>query len=155
MGRRTPIGKIIDSTWLSINMRAANGKYRNNCDKNKVYNNINIQFTREDLKNYCTINQDSILALNRPSIDRIDSNKDYALDNIRFIELEDNIRRKRKGNKYIGSTIKRGVGQKKDKFIARLSINGRLTHLGSFNTSEEAYETYRQKYNEINGSYPW
>ena len=34
--------------------------------------------------------------LDKPSLDRIDPDKNYSFDNCRFIELEDNVKRKRK-----------------------------------------------------------
>lgn len=37
--------------------------------------------------------RDKALLLKRPSLDRIDSSKDYSYQNCRFIELSENVRR--------------------------------------------------------------
>ena len=91
MGKRTPIGAFIHSSWTNMNIRA--GKYRHlqTVDKCNTYNNVEILFTRQEYKSFCIKNEELILSLNRPSVDRIDKNIGYELSNIQFIELEDNI----------------------------------------------------------------
>jgi len=157
MGKRSPIGKIIHSKWININTRAINGKYRISCNKNNCYNNVKITFTREEFKNYCLINKDYILSLKNPSIDRIDSNSDYSLNNIRFIELKDNIRFKKKGNKFITNSdgIKRGIRKSGNKFVARITYNRKEMYLGSFDTEEEAYTIFKEKYKELYNKIPF
>lgn len=93
MGRRTAIGAIIHSTWGNLNIRCSNGKYNHlgNAKKNKSYENTLLLMTREQYKTYCLANQDHILSLTRPSLDRVDRTLHYSLDNIQFIELADNI----------------------------------------------------------------
>lgn len=94
---RTPIGRFVHSTWINLNIRCANGKYkcydRNKETKNKCYENVYIKFSREEFKEWCYTNKDKILNLERPSLDRIDKSKDYSLDNIQVLELKDNIRK--------------------------------------------------------------
>lgn len=93
MGKRTPIGTFIHSSWTNMNIRA--GKYRHlqTTDKCKTYTTALISFTREQYKELCLANQEIILNFTRPSIDRIDKNLGYDLSNIQFIELSDNIRK--------------------------------------------------------------
>lgn len=93
MAGRTPIGKIIQSTWTNLNVRCSNGKYKHlsTISKSRTYDNISLEFTREEFKQYCLGNSELILSLERPSIDRRDSSKNYSIDNIRFIELRENI----------------------------------------------------------------
>ena len=79
MGRRTPIGNFIHTTWGNLNTRAANGKHRQNNSKNSCYGNIYIRFSREEFKERCLNNKEYILSLERPSLDRKDSGKDYNL----------------------------------------------------------------------------
>lgn len=43
--------------------------------------------------------RDNAYSLERPSIDRIDSKKGYCLENCRFIELSENVRRATKGKR--------------------------------------------------------
>lgn len=95
MKGRTPIGSIVHTTWTNLNIRCANGKYNRHRTKDKCrsYESIFLRFNLEELKQYCHDNEGHILSLVRPSIDRRDSSKDYTIDNIRFIELEDNIRK--------------------------------------------------------------
>jgi hypothetical protein len=102
--------KFIKSSWTNMNIRA--GKYRRNTRKNKSYVNINIEFSREEYKQWCFEQKDQILLLTKPSFDRLDSNVNYCLSNIQIIELSDNIRKKKFGCKYIGGpgdNLSRGI----------------------------------------------
>jgi len=91
MGKRTQIGAFIHSSWTNMNIRA--GKYRHlqTVNKCKTYDDIEILFTRQEYKSFCIKNEELILNLKKPSVDRIDKNIGYELSNIQFIELEDNI----------------------------------------------------------------
>ena len=91
MGKRTPIGEFIHTTWINLNVRCPNGRYYRNSKKNSCYKNINLDITREEFKTVCLNNKLTILSMSKPSIDRINKNDDYTLDNIQFIELKDNI----------------------------------------------------------------
>lgn len=44
--------------------------------------------------------RDNAASMTKPSIDRIDPDKSYTIENCRFIELKENVRRKRKGVLY-------------------------------------------------------
>lgn len=89
--KRTPIGKFIHTTWGNLNIRCANGKYRQITSKNACYDNVFIMFSRDEFKEWCYNNENLILSLQKPSIDRIDKNKNYTLENIQVIELTYNI----------------------------------------------------------------
>lgn len=87
--------KIYKTKWAAINIRCGKYKHIQTENKCKSYKNISIKFDREQFKNYCLQNIEHILSLKRPSIDRINKEKDYSLDNIQFIELSENIRKEK------------------------------------------------------------
>jgi len=157
--KRTPLNRFIKSSWTNMNIRA--GKYRHLQTENKckVYANVKILFTREEFKSWCILNSELILNLKRPSIDRIDSKKDYSLDNIQIIELLENIKRKiNKGNTYLNgpkSKTLRGIRKYRNKFYARITIKGKETFLGSFDTKNLAYNAFREAYFKHYGKMPW
>jgi hypothetical protein len=95
--KRTPLGKFIHSSWINLNIRAGNGKYHHLATRSKCksYVEIDVLFSREEYKNFCILNENNILKLSRPSLDRKDNNKHYTLENIQFIELKDNIRKEK------------------------------------------------------------
>ena len=147
--KRTPIGKFIKSSWTNMNIRA--GKYRHlqTPGKNKCYSNVYIEFTRQEYKNWCLSQKEYILKLKRPSLDRIDYNLNYCLDNIQIIELEDNIRKKRAGNKFLNGSLSntvRGIRKVNNKWTARITIKKVEKFLGSFNTKEDAKDAFRLAY---------
>lgn len=74
-----------------MNLRA--GKYRHLQTKSKClsYADISIEFTRDEFKTWCLVQEQFIFSLKRPSIDRIDKSKNYSLSNIQIIELTANI----------------------------------------------------------------
>lgn len=153
------IMKFFKLSWTNMNIRA--GKYRHLQTINKciTYQNINVKIERNEFKAWCFENNKDILIMNRPSIDRIDSSKDYTLDNIRIIELEENIQLKRIGNSYLNGPLKynyRGVRKTKSgKFSARISINNKEIHLGVFETEEQAYNIFRNYYIKHYGFEPF
>ena len=89
--KRTPIGKFIHTTWGNLQLRCANGKYRQDTHKNVCYRNILLCIEREEFKQWCLDREKEILSFNRPSIDRIDKDQHYTFDNIQVIELAENI----------------------------------------------------------------
>lgn len=90
---RTIVGSFVHTVWAALNVRAANGLYRRPSKKNDCYNNIFIRFTRAEFKQWCWDHASDVEALQQPSLDRLNSDTDYTLDNIRVIELEQNKRR--------------------------------------------------------------
>lgn len=93
MKGRTPIGRFIHSSWTNLNIRCGKYKYLQTKIKCRTYENIIIEFTREEYKDFCILNANQILKLIKPSLDRKDKTKNYSIDNIQFIELSDNIRK--------------------------------------------------------------
>lgn len=91
--KRTLIGKFIHSSWINLNIRCGKYKHLRTVEKCRTYENIQVEFTREEYKNWCLLRKDHILNLSRPSLDRKDKNKNYSLDNIQIIELPINIRK--------------------------------------------------------------
>lgn len=91
MGARTPLGKFINTSWRNMNLRA--GKYRHlgTVAKNKCYKNVFIEFSFNEFKAWCKVHEDTIFNLKRPSIDRVNKDKNYTVDNIQIIELRLNI----------------------------------------------------------------
>jgi hypothetical protein len=119
---------------------------------------LEVLFSRKEYKDFCFSHKEEILNLEKPSVDRIDSSKSYSLDNIRFIELSENIRIKKYGNQYHGgqlSNTKRGIKSVGKKFAARITHRSKEKHLGVFETQEEAYEAYKKEYINIYGKEPF
>lgn len=157
---RTPIGKFIHTKWTGMNMRAGKYKHHSNkfSNKHKCYENITIEFTQPEFKQWCLEREKEILSLIKPSIDRIDNQQNYTLDNIQVIELSDNIKKRRKGNTYVNgprSNKKRGVDVYRGKFRARLSIKGKEIYKKTFNNEEDAYNAFKEVYTQHYGKNPW
>lgn len=156
---RTPaaiIEKFVNQRWSNINFRCS--KKGQAYGKNKCYQGISVEFSKEEFKAWCLKQKSNILSLKKPSIDRIDSSKNYSLENIRVIELKDNISRKRYGGTYVnGSKSKslRGIRKVGKKYAARIWIDGKVIHIGMFFTESEAYEAYRNRFFEAHNKYPW
>jgi len=93
LSKRTIVGKFIHSSWTNLNIRCGKYKHLQTVNKCKTYNNINIEFTREEYKNFCILNKNKIESLKNPSLDRINKFENYKLNNIQIIELKDNIRK--------------------------------------------------------------
>lgn len=155
MEKRTKEAKFIKNSWTNMNLRCGKYKHFGNKAKNRCYENISIEFSRDEYKKWCLERKNLILKLNKPSIDRINSNKNYSLDNIQIIELEDNIKKKRKGNKFINGPLSgtiRGVRKiSKNRWSARITKNGKETHLGTFKSKLEALITFNNEFLKING----
>lgn len=89
-------------TWKSINKRTINGNQSHMLYKkgNESYlkKQIRLEFSKSEFDRFCDENRLLILSLYNnnltPSIDRIDSTKHYSLDNIRIVELSQNVSRK-------------------------------------------------------------
>lgn len=157
---RTVIGKFIHSTWTGLNMRCGKYKHHQTESKCRNYKNISIEFTRDEFKTWCYENKDLIETLTKPSLDRIDSDDNYTLSNIRIIELSENIRSKRPGSSYTKNGPKANVprGIKKTSsgsYAARVRIKTKEVYLGSFKTAELAYEAFHAAFVEENGYEPF
>lgn len=156
--KRTPLSKFVKSAWTNMNLRA--GKYRHLGDKskNKCYSQVYIEFSREEFKAWCAQHLELILKLKRPSVDRIDSHKNYSLQNIQIVELSVNIKRKTTGSAYLNgpkSTKQRGVRKVGKKFEARITYKQKEKYLGVFDTFEKASESFRNAYISLYGKEPW
>jgi hypothetical protein len=64
---------------------------RNRIKRDKFYKKYETSFNAEQFINWGLKNRP--VGLKKPSIDRIDNNKGYSLDNIRWLEISDNLRR--------------------------------------------------------------
>lgn len=84
---------FMKSRWTCMNVRCGNGKYHIDSKKNQQYTHIEIQVSREEFKAWCFAQSRTILALARPSIDRVDKTQHYTLANMRIVELAHNIRK--------------------------------------------------------------
>ena len=153
--KRTIVGYFLKKAWTNMNIRCGKYKHLQTKSKCKNYENIKIIFSRDEFKIWCWKQKNLIESLKKPSIDRIDSKKDYTLDNIQIIELEDNIHKKKHACHWTYSNKKRGVTIKGSKYIARISIKGQGYHIGTFDTKEKAYNAFKEKYIEINNRKPW
>lgn len=153
------VNRFVKSTWANLNIRC--GKYRHLQTKNKCksYINISIKSTRKEFRDWCFSKRFEIETFERPSLDRVDSSKDYSLDNIQILELADNISKKTAGNKYLNGPkyrTKRGIRKAHNgKYSARISYSGKETYLGTFDTEESAYEAFKVAYLKHYGVCPW
>lgn len=83
--------------WKHMNTRCYNGKYP---DKSRSHyqKGILLNMSKTEFYAFCDANQDKILDMyldgKVPSLDRIDSNKHYSLNNIQIMELTENVRKK-------------------------------------------------------------
>lgn len=88
--------------WTTINQRTVNGKYAkapsvcaNPQQISYLKHNISINMTQEEFFDYCARNENKIHGMiaagERPSIDRICPQCDYAIENIQIIPLLDNM----------------------------------------------------------------
>jgi len=93
--KRTKVGNFVHTTWGNLNIRCSNGKYRHKAtiEKCKSYDKVELLMTRDEFKSYCLEHRYLIESLGRPSIDRINKDLGYTLDNIQIIELAENIRK--------------------------------------------------------------
>ena len=73
---------------------------------NYKYNNNYSRYGAKGIRNFLTVQElkymwfrDKANEMKHPSIDRIDSRNDYTLDNCRYLELKDNLRRPRMNKK--------------------------------------------------------
>jgi len=78
-------------------------------------------------------------------IDHIDDDKcNNSLSNLQWISVSLNNRKRVLKNKY-----GKGVRIFKNKYEARIVINGKKIHLGRFDTKEEAQSKYLEEYNNF------
>jgi hypothetical protein len=87
------VGKFIKTSWTNMNIRCGKYIHLQTSRKNDSYKGIIIEFSRKEFKRWCIDNSHMILNCKRPSIDRLDKNKNYTLENIQILELEENIRK--------------------------------------------------------------
>jgi hypothetical protein len=153
------INKFIKTAWTNMNIRAGKYKHLQNKDKNKCYKNIIVDCSYDDFKNWCLVNSNLILSLKRPSIDRINSSKNYSINNMQIIELKDNIKKSKVNNNYINgkhSKKIRGVSKRRyNKWYARIYFKTQYFYLGEFDTKLEALKVFRNKYFEFYNKYPF
>mgnify|MGYP003127310633 CR=1 FL=1 len=83
---------------------------------------------------------------NKPNIDHIDGDRtNNSIVNLRWVTQHENTLNRRNEGKY-----KKGVHFNKaiKKFRASITINGKQTHLGYFETEDEGHEAFKQKFFE-------
>jgi hypothetical protein len=98
-GYRLSKSGFTSNLWSRLNRRTVNGSNPNlrldSCEYlYYIARGIRLEFTRQELENFVEANWATILKIRsqkqRVSIDRIDSDKHYSLDNIRFISTNEN-----------------------------------------------------------------
>lgn len=108
--KNDPMSWYPNSSYTSVSQRATNGKYANapsvlaNQQQNSYHKkNIQLLISKEEWFDFWKSQEELVLKIietgDIPSIDRVDSNKDYTLDNIRILPLSEN-RRKCKNSNY-------------------------------------------------------
>lgn len=89
-----PLNKFIRATWGNLNKRTVNGSCPDTSSpgtRRYLERGIRLEFTREEFVVWCAAQRTSILSMDRPSIDRIDSTGHYRLENIRIVPLHVNM----------------------------------------------------------------
>ena len=86
-------------TWYSINVRTVNGcniQIDNRSANRYRSNGVKLKMSKEEYYSWCNKRKSKILKMHhagkRPSIDRIDDNGDYAIDNLRIISFKKKLR---------------------------------------------------------------
>ena len=109
---------IIKNRWTNLNLRCVNGIYANApsvkyTSQIKYYHNkgITLNMTKDEFVAWMYLMKpvhESIIAKGeKSSIDRIDENKGYSIDNIQMISLHENI------EKRVGKTCHKGTVEEK------------------------------------------
>ena len=91
---------------------------------------------------------------NKPMIDHIDNNTaNNNVKNLRWCSQKDNLYNQ--GKRINNTTGFKGVSFHKhiNKYIASIRINGKIKHLGYYETAEEASKAYESKAKEIHGDF--
>jgi hypothetical protein len=107
-----PLRYYPKASWSSMNQRTTDGCYssavsvQNNYQQQSYFKkDIRCEITKEEWYQFWADNTDAVLHIislgGTPSIDRIDSQKNYTLQNIRIISKEKNILLKFPGNEHI------------------------------------------------------
>jgi hypothetical protein len=93
--RRGTLAYFKSNTWGNLQQRTVNGSSPNPHNKSYLDKNIKLEMTKNDFYCWCDGQVDNIMLLYRqnktPSIDRIDNNGNYSLDNIQILGLQDNV----------------------------------------------------------------
>lgn len=77
------------------------------------------------------------------NIDHIDGNKsNNSFRNLRDINQSSNLQNQKKAKSDNRSTGILGAYKHRDKFVACINISGKKTHLGVFDTADDAHEAY-------------
>lgn len=86
--------------WNSINQRTINGshpRWDDRCHRSYLERGIRLEMTREEFKAFCLANKDLIEGMYKegkvPSLDRIDGDGHYSINNIQIISMSDNCRK--------------------------------------------------------------
>lgn len=132
-----PCHYYTENTWRTLNQRCVSGCYSNSpsvlaSKQMQAYHkkNIRLEMTKDELRTFWYANEekvkDIILSGGIPSIDRIDDDKHYSLDNVQILDRKENLH-KSKGHS--------ANPQKIDKRKAR-------------ENNQEAYRRAKQEYNK-------
>jgi len=99
----TPEQRILtrfkQTAWLGMNQRTVNGScpaWNERAKQKYLKRGLTLDFSKEQFYAWCDQNAETILTLKksneRPSIDRIDDERGYSLENIRILSLGENCR---------------------------------------------------------------
>lgn len=128
--------RIIKNRWASINQRSVNGAYANEPSVQATpqhisykKRNIMLEMTKEEFYAWMYsvehIHNEIVARGDKSSIDRIDSNRGYSLDNIRMVALHKNIEdRIGKPCKYVEESMKKEIGDRNRKKYCRNQVLG-------------------------------
>ena len=86
---------------------------------------------------------------NKECVDHLDGNiVNNSIKNLRWVSQQENLLNTKNYGKY-----KKGVNfnKKSQKFQTRITVNGKMKHLGYYKTEDEAHEVFKQKFLEHHG----
>ena len=86
---------------------------------------------------------------NKEYIDHIDGNPlNNSIENLRWVSRQENNLNAKNYGKY-----KKGVGydKRRKNFFSQITVNKKRIHIGSYETEDEAHESFKQKFLESHG----
>ena len=87
---------------------------------------------------------------NKPFIDHIDNSRtNNNIENLRWCSLSENQHNRAKNRKNTSGYKGVDFHKQRQKYRASIRLNGKLIHLGYFETAEDAFEAYKNKAIEL------
>ena len=146
------VNRFKSTRWKDLNRRTVNGYGRKLKQSSHLRKGIRVEITKEEFYAWCESQRVLIESLNakglRPSLDRINSNGNYELNNIRIIPHRDNVNEGRRARwnvqqqryqSYRGSDL--GLALKRERSIRGYTQRSFGTLVGIAYSHITMYET--------------